>query len=315
MLFGEHAVLHGKTAIVAAVDNRLKVYLTPTNSNKIFIKSNLEDLELNLNNLSQELTDIIPNSKINFILECINYFQQQDAIKSGFNLEVVDHNLPKEIGFGSSAAIVVGVVAVINKFLSSGDFVELSKQSAKEVVFQQSLAVVKKVQNGLGSGGDVLASLYGGVIAYQNYLPKKILAQKLDLTAIYSGYKTKTATVIQLLNNKITEDKYYQDLYNYIFNSIDQCSTLALTYLENKNFTMLGQVMNVAHGLMSGLGVVDNNLDSLAVQLRGIPNICGAKISGAGMGDCVVGLGKTVQEIPDYQNFTLQTAREGLLWL
>lgn len=307
MLFGEHAVLHGKMAIVAAIDARMHVTLTPNDKNKIFISSSLENLELNLNNLAQNVTEKLATSLLVYVLESIHYVNKEHKITVGFDLNILDGNLKKSSGFGSSAAVVVGVLLVMNKFFS------LSIN--EELIFKQALYVVHKVQGGLGSGADVAASIYGGIIAYQNFAPQKFLSTTLDLMAIYCGYKTKTADVIKIINDKITKENY-KNLYNYIFSSLDDCSKLAITAIEQRDLNILGVLMNIAHGLLSGLGVVDPTLDKLATNLRAQSTIYGAKISGAGLGDCVIGLGELNLDnsIFTEEQFIIKTTHRGIIW-
>ncbi len=306
MLFGEHAVLQGKMAVVAAINSRLEVDLTPHN-NKIFINSSLGNCELNLNNLTQDLTNkLAMNSSLQYVIECIQYINSQQKITKGFRLDLIDGNLKNSVGFGTSAAVVVGVLFVANKFFS----LDISK----DVIFKQALCVVHKVQDGLGSGADVAASIYGGIIGYQNFTVQKVFKKEIDLTAVYCGYKTKTADVIKIINNKL-QNENYKNLYNYIVNSMHDCSKLGISAIEQNDLNTLGKLMNVAHGLMSGLGVVDNTIDKLATDLRAQSGMYGAKISGAGMGDCVIGLGTLNNQIFKEEQFSIKTTPCGLIWL
>lgn len=278
MLFGEHAVLYGKTAIVAAIDARLHIEIAFNNLEKINIYSSIGTINLNIHDLNNINTNII---NWEFVLSSIKSFNIKYSIKKGFDLIITNSNLKISSGFGSSAAVVVGVLASLNLCFAI-------KQSNQEL-FVQALDIVHEVQNGLGSGADVAASIYGGIVSVKNYAVQKLLTANFDLTAVYCGYKTKTADVINIINQKINQ---YPELYNYIFDSYNTCSKLALLAIQNQDLYTLGKLMDIAHGLMSGMGVVDNILDQLAVSLRAQNNIYGAKVSGAGLGDCVIGLGK-----------------------
>ena len=57
----------------------------------------------------------------------------------------------------------------------------------------------------------------------------------------------------------------------------------------------MGELMNINQGLMDALGVNNARLAELVYALREDPNILGSKISGSGLGDCVVGLGKAMR--------------------
>jgi mevalonate kinase len=71
-------------------------------------------------------------------------------------------------------------------------------------------------------------------------------------------------------------------------------------------------LFNRYHGLMDALGVNDATLSQLVYQLRSQPNIRASKISGSGLGDCVIGLGTCNREaFTDYKHFTLNIAQQG----
>jgi mevalonate kinase len=63
--------------------------------------------------------------------------------------------------------------------------------------------------------------------------------------------------------------------------------------VQKKEWNQVGEIMKVQQGLMSALGVSMPILHNLVDTLCQQPTIWGAKISGSGMGDCVVGLGET----------------------
>ena len=99
---------------------------------------------------------------------------------------------------------------------------------------------------------------------------------------------------------------------------MDDCSRLAIDAIEQENLDVIGKLMNIAHGLMSGLGIVDNNLDRLATTLRSQSSIYGSKVSGAGLGDCIIGLGfldNKHNKIFTEQQFVLTTSPQGVIWL
>jgi len=301
MLFGEHAVLRGKMAIVAAVDFRLQVNLIFNNNNKIYITSSFGNKEFDLNDLNSMEINI---TGWQFVMASIKYFNLQQKINMGFSLSIEDGNLKNSVGFGSSAAVVVGVLAVLNDVFS--------KNRSEQDLFKQSLSVVHQVQNGHGSGADLAASIYGGIISFKDFRVQKILKKSFDLTAVYCGYKTKTTDVIKIINNKIVKNK---KLYNYIFNTLNNCSKLAMSAVKLEDLQVIGKLMNIAHGLMTGMGVVDANLDQLACTLRAQSTIYGAKISGAGLGDCIIGLGKLTKNLFKENQFDIQTTMQGLIWL
>ena len=87
MLFGEHAVLRGKMAIVAAVDFRLQVNLIFNNNNKIYITSSFGNKEFDLNDLNSMEINI---TGWQFVMASIKYFNLQQKINMGFSLSIED---------------------------------------------------------------------------------------------------------------------------------------------------------------------------------------------------------------------------------
>ena len=106
------------------------------------------------------------------------------------------------------------------------------------------------------------------------------LKNKPSLEVLYSGKKTSTIEVIEK----------YPEIYKKIYLALEWCSKKAKDAINSKNWKELGEIMNINQGLQEAMGTSDEVLSSLINDLRKRKNICGAKISGAGLGDCVIGL-------------------------
>ena len=197
----------------------------------------------------------------------------------GFELNVKS-DFSDKIGMGSSAAVTVGTVCVLEQWLS--------KSYPKKIdLFRLSKKIVLKVQ-GKASGADVAASIYSGIIAYRMrpFFVEK-LKNKPSLEVLYSGKKTSTIEVIEKVYSK---KKKYPEIYKKIYLALEWCSKKAKDAINSKNWKELGEIMNINQGLQEAMGTSDEVLSSLINDLRKRKNICGAKISGAGLGDCVIGL-------------------------
>lgn len=121
-------------------------------------------------------------------------------------------------------------------------------------------------------------------------LPLQInsLAVSPDLALVYSGAKMPTKQVISIVAEKQRlEPAKYQQLYQ----EIEQCTQQAILALQNEQWQSLGKCMDQHHQLQTHLGVSTPLLEQLVSQLRQQSSIYGAKISGSGLGDCVIGLG------------------------
>lgn len=272
MLLGEHAVLYGKPAIVCAIDQRITVTLTPQNDRNIFLQSDLHG------ELSVSLDSITVQAPFQYVLQAIAHCRLK--IRQGFHLHIAS-SFSDQIGFGSSAAVTVATLAAIYAWLSI-------TISPLELV-RQGRQIIQTVQ-GRGSGADVAASVYGGIV---NYLALPVTVEKLlfthPLVAIYSGYKTKTADVIAEVQARFAN---YPSLFRKLAEAIGQCTLDGTHAIRQQQWDVFGQMMTIQQGLMSSLGVNTRILQAIVDDLLAQPTILGAKISGAGLGDCVIGLGE-----------------------
>jgi mevalonate kinase len=270
MLLGEYAVLHGKQALVCAVNKRMTVTLTPRADNKIHIQSALGVLETDLKQLK-----IAP--PFQFVLAVFQKYRRH--LPSGCDLKI-EAEFSDKIGFGSSAAVTVATLSALAAWLnitfSAADFIRAAR------------ALVQKVQ-GLGSGADVAACVLGGIVAYKM---QPLLAEKFThlhpLTVVYSGYKTPTVEAVQQVKQRyLTQPKIFKSL----FQTMELCTAEGIQAVRQQQWKKLGDSMNIQQGLLEALGVSTPLLRTIVDSLREQNTILGAKISGSGLGDCLVGLG------------------------
>lgn len=281
MLMGEHAVLQGKQAIVCAISKRIHMELIPNAAREIVIR------DTRLGSCTQSLDKIQVQDPFKFVLQSISLFKDQTPC--GFTLEI-NSEFSSLIGFGSSAAVTVATIAVLAKWLN----IPLSQ----EKLFSLAKEVILTLQ-GCGSGADIAASIYGGVIGFSCATdPKradiKRLPQIPNLTAIYCGYKTPTAEVIKIVQAAQAKDP--QNFAN-IYAAMHECVLQAIAAIHKSDWRLLGKLFGQHHGLQAELGTSNQLLDLLMHLLSSQPQIYGAKISGAGLGDCVIGLGEVMEPI------------------
>jgi len=290
-LFGEHAVLHGNLAISCALDLRIHVELETTPTKDITIHSNL-------GTISFPISDIPSNPQFSFVLESIRRFQK--VIHCGFSLKITSE-FSSTVGLGSSAAVTVATLGCL--------YALCHNSSDAHKIFEHALKVIEKVQ-GYGSGLDLAASVFGGIIAYKKdpqYIEK--LQPLLPITCIFSGSKMKTPEVIQKVQSLSNR---HPEVTMPIFSTINSISIKARDAIIKEDMEALGQLMNIHHGLLDALGVNNKALSEIAFELRSDSNIYGSKISGSGLGDCVIGLGKALHFPLDYEQIPVSMSQSGL---
>ncbi len=269
MLMGEHAVLRDQLAIIGAVDKRITVTLTPYDDRRVEIYSSLGNHHTTLDELK-----ITP--PFQFVLAAIQRYQSQ--LLTGFRLDIKSE-FSSKVGLGSSAAVVVATLACLMQWRE----IPLDLQQ----LFLDARATIQAVQ-GRGSGADVAASVFGGIVAYRM---EPLLIEKSDhlfgIALLYTGYKTATPEVIRRVDARVSTDP---EKYAALFKEMGRYSEDAWKAIKEKNWTLLGKLMRLHQYSQELLGTSDETCAQLLGLLNHHPQVMGSKISGSGLGDCLIAL-------------------------
>lgn len=168
MIAGEFAVLEPYQHLSVVAVNRY-VYATLENSdvNRLhLIDFNLEDIRFEFNN--NKLHIYTDDPRINFIRNAMEltyqYLLENNVSVSPFALSIkseLDDKSGVKYGLGSSAAVVTSVVAaLLHRFLPD--------EPSKKLLFKLA-SISHVVTQGNGSGADVAASSYGGLLNYSSF--------------------------------------------------------------------------------------------------------------------------------------------------
>jgi mevalonate kinase len=192
----------------------------------------------------------------------------------------ITSSIDPTVGLASSASVTVALLAALKSWVD-GSF-------DRHDLLSECCSVIRAVQ-GYGSGADAASIIYGGVIAYQmDDLECTPLTASLPLVLIYSGKKTPTPEVIRYVQER---EKRFPVIYKDIFSAINDVTAEAILAVQAYDLPLVGQLMNQANGFMEALDVGTPELSHLCWKLRSEPAIFGAKISGSGLGDAVIGVG------------------------
>ena len=270
MLLGEYAVLFGGYSLVCAIDKRMTVILMPREDSIITISSALGHHQT-------DISSIEIGAPFQFVLATLKKFA--DQLPSGCDI-VIQSEFSDQVGFASSAAVTVALIKAIYEWLGVA--------CAPAFLIRTARKIIREVQ-GIGSGADVAACVLGGVVAYraEPFLAEKI-AYSYPLRVIYSGSKTKTVDAIAFVNNKFSDQP---DELQSILKKINECARMGMIAARSGNHATLGKMMNEQQIQMQALGVSTDIINKIIAELTEYPDILGAKISGSGLGDCVIGLG------------------------
>jgi mevalonate kinase len=242
MLMGEYAVLHGKHALVCAVDKRMTVTLAPRLDKKITISSALGEMVTDISLLNIE-------PPFQFVLATLKKFQKK--MFTGCDITIASEFSDK-IGFASSAAVTTALLAALAAWLN----VSLTKIDMVRI----ARTIVRQVQ-GLGSGADVAACVFGGIVAYRAQpLSIEKLPYHYPLTVIYSGSKTPTVEAIAHVNHFFATQP---QLFKQICQLLNACSLQGKKAILNQDWSELGKIMNIQQGLMEALNVSTPKLNQI----------------------------------------------------
>ena len=263
MVLGEYAVTQGHPALVWAIDQCIRVQLTPRNDNTIHIQSTLGNFKTTLDDFSSQ-------APFQFVLSAIQLFKTQ--LPYGFDL-TIHSEFESGIGLSSSAAVTVATLRVLHAFLS--------QKISNEALLEEAICVLHDVQ-GTGSGADMAASIYEKFIYFENGRVIKQFNTTPPFFAIYSGTKDNTAGSLKRVDLSQHED---------VLQKTTVLTEKSVSAIEAQDWTLLGKYLNDAQTCMTLLGVSTPALENIIKTCHEKPGVLGAKISGSGFGDCVIGLG------------------------
>jgi mevalonate kinase len=297
MILGEYAVLDGHPAIVCSVNKRLHVSLQPRKDNHIHIQSTLGSCTTH----TQELAAHPP---FDLSIACLKQFSLPSGCDITINSEFSD-----TLGLGSSAALVAALCHTITQWVQHDNCIE--------TLWRKGIAAIHSLSK-QASGADLAASLSGGVIIFKNNpLSIEQLYFPMQLSAIYSGSKLKSSAAIVAYTQKKIESPKFIAAIEKLSNQLVSEFILAT---DSQNWRKAGEKLNAAHGLLQTLGVSNPRLDRLTWLLRKSDTVYGAKISGSGLGDCVIGLGLITNNILTRslidlgcQQFSFEIAQKGVI--
>jgi len=207
-MIGEHAVVYGEPAIIAAIGLRISVSAEKSEvvsyTDKRFGQKfswSLSDVQktaeegLQLWQTCTEKKDFSPlfsfvkaSKYENYKKLLVGICLQRLGIQEGVSL-VVDGNVPPGSGVGSSSALAVATAKAVAECFGN-------KQSAEQT---NALAYeLEKIIHGTPSGGDNSACCYGGLIEFRKtpegpkITPLKDMSELAGFILVYTGEPNKT---------------------------------------------------------------------------------------------------------------------------
>lgn len=311
MILGEHSVVYGHPAIACALDQFIHIDWHSRTDSEVHIHSELAEHSTDIQSLLTQAEAIHPQLK--FVCHALAAFA--DRLPCGLTI-YIRSEFSSTIGLGSSAAVLAAMLSGLNQITQ--------QQKSTLELFAIGHSIILKIQ-GRGSGTDLAASLSGGVIYFQPHSSQQPLEiksltqlnQDFAVTLIYSGYKTPTAEVLTLIAGQW---QARPTALAALYQQMGQTTMAAFKALQQHNLTLFYSLFKTYQAFMTQLGVNDAALSRIIEALSACPSIQAAKISGSGLGDCVIGLG-TLEKCPDssknilndYQQLQVNITQQGAM--
>jgi len=274
MLYGEHAVVYGSPCIVTAVDQRVRVTVEPNGEGEIHVCSPNVGLDEYHKKIERLGKDDLPKSMA-FVEMLVKRVYEKYNLKDGVRIST-ESDFSTQFGFGSSAAVVVALALALSEYFN----LKMTKREMFEIAYQAVLDV-----QGVGSGFDVAASVYGGTLYYvtPGTVIENIYTGDLPMVVGYTGVKADTPTLIRQVAEMKRKEGWVESVFADIAKLVNQTKDL----FKINDFEQLGKLMNRNQELLSTLNVSSKELDKL-IKAAKVAGAYGAKLSGAGGGDCMI---------------------------
>jgi mevalonate kinase len=281
ILFGEHFVVYGEPAIVLAIDRR--AYATVDHSDDKCL--HMRSANLNLKGYFKdgvfkvEQGDVrearMKFEPVKLAVEKVLATYKDDV---GLDIEI-NSTVPVAAGLGSSAAVVAAVTAAVGALLN----VKMSKEDVFRVALE-----AEKVVHGTPSGVDPAIATFGGALLFQTDTGFKPLEVKTDIPLVIGDTGVARSTKVQVEKVRTVTDDYPQ-IVESMRKAAREIVLRAIDALKEKDLKTLGDLMNINHALLYGVGVSDESLEWL-INAAKKGGALGAKLTGAGGGGCMIAL-------------------------
>jgi mevalonate kinase len=283
MLMGEHAVLHGYPAIIQSLPEHIHIQIliapSPENlSPQIYIHSPLGDFSDSLEKILSK--DFTPPKSFEYVLKTLNFFLKNPEchpLTQSISIQITS-DFKAGVGLGSSTAVVVALLKALHQ---SAAIPYESPACRDQTLFSEALEIIRDLQ-GAASGADIAASLYGGCLFYQAE-KAEVLPFTPRIRWKFSGEKVPTKAVIAEVN--LLDPEYRENIYQ----KINQAVLLAKEAILAKDPTAFAENIIKNQKLMEALFLDTPLLKKARQDLELDPSVLATKISGAGLGDGVIG--------------------------
>jgi mevalonate kinase len=273
IVFGEHAVVHGRPELVLAVDLTTQVVV------RADAKASLEG-------------DVEAARAHPYLSEALRRLWPEGAEPLAWT---TISRIPRAAGLGSSAAFTAAVATALLAARGGAD---------RSILAEQSFAIERGAQ-GVGSPGDTSASVAGGLIAVnggegpllweleadrQRWLVRRVRDPGWVWVLAYSGVPRSTADAVRSVGRRLAAPGGPK-----LLDAFEEVARQGIAAVQREERAETGRWMNENQRLLRDVGVSHPRLETLLEAVG--PAVEGAKLTGAGAGGSIVALPKPGREV------------------
>ncbi len=302
ILFGEHFVVHGTKAILAAIDKRVTVTTIFTENKTIKINSELGTIEVPILSSHEDV-----KNEFKPFVYLANKIINSEPNVTGLEI-TIDSDIPIGVGLGSSSACCVAAAASISELfnkLSSEEILNLSIE-AEKTIFPNT------------SGADCTVCTYGGMIEYDQSSGTRKIESTFQINLVIANsmipHSTKSS-VERVSKFKENDEERFSQLCDLENGLIDE----VITAMKNNDSTTLGLKMSENQEYLEEIQISNDTLRNMINSLNQIS--LGSKITGAGDGGCIIALVQddNMDKVPallgkDKECFSAKIDTKGVVW-
>jgi hydroxymethylglutaryl-CoA reductase len=269
VILGEHSVVYGRHAIAAPVP--------------MVIKALVEDCDKGIHliiprwGIEYELARN-PQERRSFERPAGVMLDELGLGECAMRIEVFPE-VPRSMGLGGSAAMAVAIVRALDKHFKLG----LADEEVNRLAFES-----EKVAHGNPSGLDNTLACYARPLVYRSGEPPLVeplnIREPIPAVIGMTGYEGLTAKTVGRVREAWKQD---QQLYERIFDQIDSLVLRGVQAIQDGDVKLLGELMNICHGMLNALQVSTPELEQL-VDIARENGALGAKLTGGGGGGSII---------------------------
>lgn len=281
-LFGEHFVVYGNTAILAAIDRRTVASTRIADETRI-----ASDIGAAVEYGPKGARPIRGGGKAVAALAPIHASVKKILDAHGKNVGVdlsLTSNIPDGIGLGSSAASCVAAVASVDSLFSAHD---------KYWVCERAIESERMVHKN-ASGADCYVSAFGGIIRYskEGGYSKVKAGKPLRMVVSSTGIRHSTGDLVEKVRRFRESNKA---LFSDLSSQAGEISLKAMGAIESGKIREIGHLMLENQRLLKAIGVSHPKSEEI-IDLCLNSGALGAKVTGAGGGGAVICLASSTDE-------------------